>query len=251
MILAALLALSAAPAPEPTPAPALRLDHMWIATATGAARERAALERAGFTIAPTINRHEGQGTASATVEFENGFLELIYADDRVPVAPGAELAKQRFVARGDWRRSGESPFGVALDRTPETPAALPFETWRVTAEWMGPGGFIEMLTPRGSHAVNLAIHPLPLDEAANLRAIAGGGAGAAMFHHANGARRVTALWIVAPTAEGLPPAAAFVNGTGAVALAQGSEWLMELTLDGGAQHRGIDLRPDLPLIVRH
>ena len=93
----------------------LTLDHAWIATVAGAPAERKALEHAGFRIAPTINRHDGQGTASATVEFENGFLELIWADDSVPVTGGGAIAKQRFTERADWRKTGSSPFGVALN----------------------------------------------------------------------------------------------------------------------------------------
>src|SRR5262245_2582369 len=66
----------------------LQLDHVWIAVPPGAAPERAALEQAGFRIAPTVNHHAGQGTSSLTVELENGYLELIYADDDVPVNEG-------------------------------------------------------------------------------------------------------------------------------------------------------------------
>jgi hypothetical protein len=57
----------------------LSLSHCWVVVATGVP-ERAALENAGFRIAPTINRHDGQGTASVTVELLNGYLELIYPD---------------------------------------------------------------------------------------------------------------------------------------------------------------------------
>src|SRR5689334_12164100 len=67
----------------------LEFDHVWIAVPPGAP-ERAALEKAGFRIAPEINRHEGQGTASATVEFDNAFLELIWADPAVHVDAGRE-----------------------------------------------------------------------------------------------------------------------------------------------------------------
>jgi hypothetical protein len=63
--------------------PPLTLSHSWIVVTTGAP-ERKALERAGFRIARTVKRHDGQGTASVTVEFLNGFLELIYPDSTVP-----------------------------------------------------------------------------------------------------------------------------------------------------------------------
>jgi hypothetical protein len=62
-VVAATAALVAAPSD-------LQFDHVWIVVSPKAP-ERAALERAGFQISPDVNRHDGQGTASITVEFEN------------------------------------------------------------------------------------------------------------------------------------------------------------------------------------
>src|SRR5882724_12069376 len=76
-------------------APPLMLSHSWIVVTTGAP-ERTALERAGFRIAPTVNRHDGQGTASVTVECVNGFLELIYPDSTVSVSPVLETGAEKF-----------------------------------------------------------------------------------------------------------------------------------------------------------
>ena len=55
-------------------------DHARIVASPGA-QERKLLADAGFTIAAQTNHHEGQGTSSITVEFENGYLELIWVDD--------------------------------------------------------------------------------------------------------------------------------------------------------------------------
>lgn len=249
IMLAAALLLPGPAFPQAPPAP-VRLDHVLIATAPGAPEERAALERTGFRIAPTINRHDGQGTASATVEFENGFLELIWPDDSVPVSGTGVRGKQRFTERMNWRSNGVSPFGLALARTPTTPARFPFETWEVSAEWMEPGTAMVMLTPRGSRAVSVAVHPHGTDEAANLRAIAAGGERAAMFLHPNGARRLTGVRITAAGADGLPPSADYVAAAGAAELRVGNEWLLEMTLDDGRAGERRDLRPTLPMIVR-
>ena len=64
-----------------------------------------------------------------------------------PIAPAPELrvAKDKFVARSNWRTTGWSPFAVGLHRTAATPPAFPFETWKVSAAWMGPGEAMEML----------------------------------------------------------------------------------------------------------
>ncbi|MGA9543402.1 MAG: VOC family protein [Candidatus Sulfotelmatobacter sp.] len=64
--------------------PGIELDHVWIMVSQDAP-ERAALERAGFQISKDINHHEGTGTSSITVEFENTYLELMWPDPKVPV----------------------------------------------------------------------------------------------------------------------------------------------------------------------
>jgi hypothetical protein len=231
---------------------ALALDHLWIATQTSAAAERAALERAGFRISPNVNRHDGQGTASQTVEFENGYLELLYPDPSVPVTTdGGRNFQRRLTERANWRETDVSPFGIAMRRTPRTPARFPFDTWRVTADWMAPGTYMEMLTPRGSRAVNIAVHSNATDEAANRRAIAAGGESAWPFLHPNGARRITGLLIITSDEGGLPRSARFVNRSGAVSLQRGRDWLAVLTLDDGVQGQRRDLRPAAPLIVQY
>lgn len=237
--------------PLSRPTHALALDHVWIAAQPGAIAERAALERAGFNVAPTINRHDGQGTSSITVELENGYIEFIYADDGVAVSGAGATARQRFIDRANWRVSGDSPFGVQMTRTAQTPANFPFETWRITSDWMGPGEYLEMLTPRGSHAVTLSIPPHATDESANLRTIAIGGEGALKFLHPNGARRLTRVRILAPAAGGLPPSSDFVNASGAATLEVGGQWLMDLTLDEHRQNLSRDLRPEIPLVVHY
>jgi len=82
----------------------LTLSHAWIVVTTGAP-ERKALEGAGFRIAPKVNRHDGQGTASVTVELLNGFLELLYPDPSVPVSP-ASPCKPIFSAPGPRDATG-------------------------------------------------------------------------------------------------------------------------------------------------
>src|SRR2546425_13167310 len=78
------------------PPPArFEVDHFWIVVSPGAP-ERAALEGIGLHIAPGVNPHEGQGTAAVTAEFTNAFIELMWVDPGVPVAPGFEAAVRKF-----------------------------------------------------------------------------------------------------------------------------------------------------------
>jgi hypothetical protein len=232
------------PRPPPRP-PSFEVDHLWI-VATPDAPERVAFERAGFQVAPQVNHHEGQGTASITVELDNGFLELIYVDDAVPVAPNLERVKAQFQQRAAWRTSGYSPLGIAVRRLAGAPAAFPFPTWKVTAAWVPEGKFIEILTPRDTPtALRLFVpaHPSigpdadPVDPATRI--------------HPNRSHRLTAVRVVSPSAEQLPPAARYLADHGAAAFELGAEWLLDVTLDDGAQHVMRDLRPTLPMVIRY
>ena len=244
--LAAVASLAASPA---LAAPALAVTHALIMVSPGAP-ERARLEEAGFVIAPQVNRHEGQGTASATVELLNGFLELMWREPTVSVAPGREAAAEGFARRADWRSTGYAPIGVGFAwRGPPQP--LPFATWKVSEAWMAPGAAIEIFTPRElPKAVRLFTDPNPAaDEAAN-RALAADPAMGAMFRHPNGARRLTAVKVITPP-DGLPPAGAYVDAHSDVRLTAGQGWLLDLTFDEGVQGKTRDLRPQLPLIIRY
>lgn len=232
-------------------APPLALSHSWIVVTTGAP-ERKALERAGFRIAPTVNRHEGQGTASITVEFLNGFLELIYPDSTVPVSPGLHAGAEKFRLRSAWRENGYCPIGIIFDRTPTTPATLPFATWKVSADWMEQGTFIDIMTPREMpKAVSLSISSHPSERESENAALARDPVKGAVFLHPNGARRLTALRVVAPSADRLPPAASYLAGHGLVTFDTGSRWLLDVTLDNGKQGVTKDLEPELPVVIHY
>jgi hypothetical protein len=216
----------------------LSLSHAWIVVPTGAP-QRVALEKAGFRIDPTVNRHDGQGTASITIEFENGFLELIYPDPAVPVSEALKAGAEKFRLKSEWRTNGYSPIGIVFDRTAATPEAFPFSTWKISADWMEKGTFIEMLTPR------------EMPKAVSLSISSHAGRGSATVSHPNGTRRLTAMRVVAPAADRLPPAAQYIASQGLMRFDIGTEWLLDVTLDGARQRITKDFRPDLPLVVRY
>lgn len=237
---------------RPDAPPPLQQSHAWIVVATGAP-ERAKLEEAGFRIAPTTNRHDGQGTASISIELLDGYLELIYPDPTVPVSPERQAGAEKFRQKSAWRTSGYCPIGIVFDRTNATPATFPFPTWRVSADWMEPGTSIEMLTPREiPKALSLSISPHARTAREVNEELAKDPERNAMFHHPNGARRLTRLRVIAPAGEdALPPSASWVSAQGLLDIAPGPAWLLDVTLDRGAQGRTADLRPDLPLVIHY
>ena len=246
------LAAQPSASPSPTVSPAqVEFDHVWIVV-TRDAPERAALEHAGFKISPSVNRNDGQGTASVSAEFFNAYIELMWPDPTVSVAPGAERGVEKFKNRMNWRTSGWCPLGIALHRIgPNT--TLPFPTWSIAPDWMPKGTAIEILTARDdTKSPSFFIEPpvLAVKEEAN-RKTAEDDPKRAMFQHPIGVERITAIQIISP--KEYQPVAAFtyLEKAGIFKVSEGTAWAIELTFDAGRKAQTKDLRPDLPLIIRY
>jgi len=227
----------------------LEVDHIMIHVAPGAP-ERSALQHAGFTIAPDVNQHEGQGSASITVELSNGFLELVWRDTSVSVEPSLEKVAQRFQRQSEWRSSGWSPFGIGLRRFRGAPDSLPFPTRAVRSPWMEPGASIEIISA-ASDTSGPRLFVVPRSMAADgfpesdseRRRLANRGT----FIHSNGARSITAVKVTAPE-RALPPETELAARYAWVTFARGPEWLLEVTFDRGRRGVTRDLRPELPVV---
>ena len=210
------------------------------------APERAALEHAGFLIPHDLNRHEGQGTASVTVEFENAYLELMWPDSTVTVEPGLERAAEKFRQRMLWRSSGWCPIGVALRRTTASDDSLPVPTWSWTAEWMPKGSAMVMLTPReDTRSPAVFLEPRALTDTTEQAARG------ARYHHPIGVRRLTAIRLVSPGTYQPIAALEYLQAWRVLGIGRGNQWLLELTFDDGVRKKSKDLRPDLPIVVRY
>src|SRR5262249_33302236 len=243
-LLAVFLFLEAPAAAMATPPSPIALDHVWIMVSPNAP-ERVALTHAGFEISPELNRHDGQGTASITAEFENGYLELMWPDSTVTVAPGRERAAAKFRQRMLWRSSGWCPIGIGLRRAAAAGDSLPFPTWSWTAEWMPKGSAMVMLTARDdTQSPALFIEPAALADTAKQAARG------ALYHHPNGCRRITALRLISPRTYVPVAALEYLQAQRVLRMAPGEPWRLELTFDGGKRKRTKDLRPELPLVIR-
>lgn len=245
--------LLAIPAAAQSPKPAFEFDHVWFAVLPGAP-ERAALERAGLLFASEINRHDGQGTASITVEFANVFFELIYPDSTVPVAPGRDAFARRLSQRVRWRTTGVAPFGFHVRRAAETPDSLPFPTWSVRAEWMPPGAEFANITPR-TDTITPSFTVLPRSmgtvevTAANVATVEP--ARRTALSQPLGLRRLTGVGLVVPRTYQMTDAMQIFQSLGAVTVTRGEAWCVELTFDNGARNKTLDLRSTIPLVVRY
>ena len=226
------------------------LDHVILHVQPGAP-ERAALERAGFRVAPEVNRHEGQGTASITFEFENSFLELLWPDTDVSVNAGLEKAFAKFQNKSNWRTTGACPITFALHRVgPARP--LPVATWSVTAPWMDPGTAMEMLTPRDdAKSPSISIHPHAVSDVPALDTMRQSLRAAGALTHPIGVQRITAVRLLAPPQYTPTDALRYLEKERVLTLDRSEEWTVELTFDGGAKKKERDFRPELPLRIRY
>jgi hypothetical protein len=241
--------LAAEPSTTPSASPAkLEFDHVWIVVSRDAP-ERTALERAGLKISPGLNRNDGQGTASVAAEFLNSYLELMWPDPTVSVAPGAERGVEKFKNRMNWRKTGWSPIGIALHRVgPSTP--FPFPTWTIAPDWMPKGTAIEILTARDdTKSPSLFIEPAELAVKATVKANSNDSSKAS--DHPLGVERVTEIRLIRPKEYRPADAFNYLEQAGIFRSSEGTEWAVELTFDAGRKGQTKDLRPDLPLVLHY
>lgn len=229
----------------------LEFDHVWLVVSPDAP-ERSVLEDAGLTIAPGVNRHDGQGTASITAEFLNGYIELLWPDPTVLVAPGAERGAEKFKQRMNWKTSGWCPIGIGLHRT-GTKTPLPFPTWSIAPAWMPAGSAIEILTARDdTKSPSFFIEPpvLAVSETQN-RKLPKNDSKYAQFQHPAAMERITEVRIVKPKDYQRNAAFDYLEKMGVVKSEEGSEWAVHISFDQGRKNQKRDLRPTLPLILHN
>ena len=244
---AATLAL---PAPSPRLAaaqsPVLELDHIYIVVPPEAAKASRALGLAGLVVDTSVTRHEGQGTASIAVFFENTYLELLWVDSSVTADSLHRLHLADFIRAATWRQSGASPFGVGLHFLSGTREELGIPVRLDSAAHLRPGTYYVLLRqPAESLAVDMFIMP---DYSAVTSWLARyRDRRPDLFAHLMGARRITRAVIRGrpdqrPRAAGVDPRLLRFEDAG--------DPLLVLEFDGGRRGERWDLRPDLPLILQ-
>jgi hypothetical protein len=241
-----LICLAATPACNAAQSPRVELDHVFIVVRPGAEAEMAALQSAGLTVDSMVSRHEGQGTASVGVMFENAYLELIWVDSTVPVEPEHAATAHWFRGASAWRTSGHSPFGLGLRRMPGDTAALPVPVQLEPAEWLEPGAAYELVhqTPDSLAADFFVVPPISavpswIERLRERRP--------EVLQHPGGGDEVALVRVHGPPEH--EPTAFRVLRPGRVEMIRGSEPLLEVHLAGGDRGQRVDLRPVLPLVV--
>ena len=225
--------------------PVLELDHVYIVVPPGGVVALQALRQAGLVVDSAVNRHAGQGTASVAAFFENGVLELLWVDSSVTVDSLHRQDWADFVRARDWRATGASPFGVGLHFVSGAVSDLGLPVRLDPAGHLRPGAYYVLLRqPAESLAPDLFIVP----DFAAVTSWLGRFAGRRpdLLAHPLGVRRITRALLRGPGRQ-RPRAAGLQYRSLSFEEADSSQLLLEF--DDGRQHRTLDLRPTLPLVL--
>lgn len=217
----------------------LEVDHVFIAVSP-LAPEASALASSGFLIIPDTTIHEGQGTASIVTVFENAYLELIWVQD-------SASDRLDMAARAAWRESHRSPFGIGLRRVDTLRTTLPFKTQSYEAPWMLPGTAIEISTNQNTNPEEPLLFVVPPYMAVPSLIAQGFVAPPQPI----GIHRLTGVRVIHPAGPVASEAARVVSNANGVAIEQGTEHLLVLEFDDQEQGKELDLRPQLPLVIRY
>ncbi len=210
------------------------LDHVYVMT-TRDAPDAGRLAAAGWPIGRR-RAHPGQGTANACVLFRTTMLELLFVEDEAAAA--AELVRPLALPqRAAWRETGASPIGLALRRCAAPGLAPPAPCFAYAPPYLPPGPPIWIVGEPGDQRAPL-VFTVPI-------AYSAGTAPPSTARH-----DITAVRVIAPGMDAEAPQRTLaVPG---VTWIDGPQHLLEVTLDhaDATSASFLDLRPDLPLILR-
>ena len=223
----------------------LEVDHLFVFVPAPGLTEAAALAAAGFSVDTSITRHEGQGTASRSVVFENFYLELIWIDPTVPVTPENQALLDEMRPAASWRTTGASPFGIGF-RASGPGIRYPVPARRYSAPWMEEGSFIELLRqPDEPHATEVFTVPSYMALPGWIDWIRENAP--ELLRHDSRVERLTSLELRGPRSH--MPRLLERGSVPALRLTAADAPLAVLGFDGGRRRESVDLRPLLPLVV--
>jgi hypothetical protein len=204
------------------------LDHVFVFCRPGAP-EAARLEAAGLRVG-VRREHPGQGTANVCFCFADCYLELIWI---VAAAAASPLA---LTERDRWRELPTSPFGICLRPSGDPPATLPFPSLDYAPPYLPAG----MPPIRVACNARGAAEPLlfALDRDYKPPVVA---------HVLAQSRLGRARCTVPGLASNSPLRALQIP---AFTVDDGPHHHLELEFDCSTSGTAVDLRPELPLVLR-
>lgn len=222
---------------------AFELDHLFIMTDAGAAvADR--LVSLGLTEGSS-NVHPGQGTENRRFFFRNSGLELLWVSD-ADEAQSEAIRRTHLWERWE-KRQQICPFGICV-RPPSggsNATNIPFPHWDFCPPYLPARLSIAV----GNNSENDA-EPMLFQTPFGKRPDSFPPEKAQPLEHGLGLREVTRVNLISPNIDAPSESLQAAVGTGVITLSAGEAYTMELGFDHEMQGQQIDLRPDLPLVMR-
>lgn len=202
---------------------------------------RAALADAGFVVTPDTSVHEGQGTASQGVLFDNGYLELVWVRDLDELRGADPILAARVGGP-----TPAAPFGLGMAR-PEGVVDVPFETREYRPSYFPPGVIMEFGETRADEP---AVFVFPW-EVSFVGAMEGRAPYTSLAPHDNGANRITAVRFHRASHEESRAFTAALAAEPVETVVGGNPPWLEVELDSGRTGQEVDLRATAGLRIRY
>ncbi len=197
------------------------------------------------------NRHQGQGTANRRFFFDNAMLELLWVCDQVEAT--RDLIQPTRLWERWIQRGVVCPFGLCLRPTQrlersqgseQDTCEVAFPSWDFCPPYLPPTLTIAV----GTNSDRLD-EPMLFQTPFGQRPDQFSPDRAQPLDHPVGWRQITRVEVILPHPQPLSAALQSVMATGAIGLRVGDQYGLELGFDHEQQHRVIDCRPELPLVL--
>jgi hypothetical protein len=210
------------------------IDHVFVMTGPGAPAADGLVE-AGLTEGAS-RTHPGQGTTNRRFFFENAMLEFLWVHDRDEA--GSEAIRPTHLLERWARRDGDaSPFGLCFRPADATLEPPPFPAWDYEPPYLPADRDIQV----GDNA-RVVAEPF-------LFYLSWGHPASDPPEHDAGLSALTSVTVHTPTAD--TPSDALSAASRLVDIETAETHRMTLVFDDGGRGETLDLRPDVPLVMRY
>lgn len=222
---------------------AFELDHVFICTDQGGGNGVDRLIALGL-VEGRSRVHLGQGTTNRCLFFQNAILEFLWVHNATE-AQSAVIQKTQLWERWRDRASGACPFGICLRPTAESSGVIPFEYWEYSPPYLPEDLYIAV----GNNS-NIVAEPMLFQTPFGKRPDQQPIEKRQPFVHPIGLQELTRVELVSPIADKPSRELRSVLDSDQLQLRLGDTYWIKLGFDGESQGKQIDLRSELPLIIR-
>jgi len=218
-------------------------DHVFICTSIGAAEGAGLLANFGLTEG-LPNTHPGQGTACRRFLFSNAYIELLWVENPAE-AQSTSIKPTRLWERWKGRARDACPFGFGFRPGGENTGNPPFRSWEYRPAFL-PAPLALQVAANSSTITEPMLFFLPFAQ----RKDRSSDPPQALPGRPPGLRNITRLELTIPQVEELSPEMQSLIAIAMLQVRGGSEYLLELGVDGEPLDQKADFRPALPLVFR-